>query len=104
MIKAFLKVILQLFTSILDQVFSLIFAVLPINFDNLLGTHLVQLSTYLQAFYSKMISAITYARYILDLNSFEMQIIVEILSVRILYKPALFVAKMLIKWWKNIKL
>lgn len=90
------SLIVNAFASVLDLIFNLFGGLdLPIidNFSN-----------FLVNLWDKIFEIFGYFRSALLLDTFEMNIIITILTIRILYKPIVSVIKMFVGWFSKLKL
>lgn len=103
MIKALFRWIFSLVLKILDFVLSSILSLLPFdvvsNFTNVISN----VSTSINHFYGYCMKYFILVRSFLDISSFEMNLIVELLTISLLYKPIVIVIKSIVKWWHNLK-
>lgn len=94
--------ILKIVDWFLSLIFSTILGIFPgggINFASVV----TNATTYVQSFYGLCIQGFMIVRNILDINRFEMSLIVETLSVAILYKPLAIGIKIVISWIRSLK-
>lgn len=100
MISSFFAWLLGLlFTAIgsaLDVIFGLFeFSYLP---------NTANFSTYMVQFWDLVFQFVGYFRSALLLGSFEMGIIMDILVIKLTYKPMIAMFKMFVHWWDKLKI
>lgn len=90
-----LGLILSFFATVLDSIFSLFGGLnLPVFND---------FSSILTSMWDFAFNILGYVRSALLLDTFEMGIIVDIITIRLLYKPAISVIKMFVGWFNKLK-
>lgn len=90
-----ISLIFQLFGLVLNLIFSLFGGFdIPV-IDNA--------STLLVNMWNFAFDIIGYVRSALLLDTFEMNIIIDLLFIRLLYKPAISVVKMFVGWFNKLK-
>ena len=102
MISAIVSWIFSFITRIVDWFLAVILSVVGMNPNEQFASKVVALSNGIQSFYSMIIQKFMFVRSMFDISAFEMGLIVELLTITILYKPIIFTVKIVIKWIKNL--
>lgn len=90
-----ISIIIDIFTKILDAIFS-IFNLSDIPVIN-------NAAEILTSMWDFAFDIIGYVRSALLLDTFEMSIIIDIIAIRLLYKPVISVVKMFVGWFNKLK-
>lgn len=93
-----LSFLLKVFDYILGIILTLISPVISDNFANFVSSA----SSYLQGFWGYCMSYFMYVRSIFDINTFEMGLIVELLTIALLHKPLILSVKLLVRWFRSL--
>lgn len=101
MISALVKWIFSFILKILDIVLGVILNLFPVDFASF-ETIVTNMSSHLANFWATCMHYFFFVRSMFDINSFEMGLIVELLSVTLLYKPLIIVIKLIIRWIKSL--
>ena len=91
-----IETIMSIFSTVLNAIFGLFGSFdIPI-IDNF--------SSILSQFWDIVFSGVGFIRSAFLIGHFEMNIIITILTIRLLYKPAISILKMFIGWFNKLKL
>jgi len=101
-ISAIISWIFSFILRIVDWFLALILSVIGMDPNQQFMSRIVALSNGVQSLYAMMIQKFMFVRAMFDISAFEMTLIVELLSITLLYKPIVFVIKLCIKWIKNL--
>lgn len=98
MITILFNGILSIVSWVVSWVFSLIDTILPIFPD------LTIYSDEINLFWDKIFSIFGHFRSIFLIDSHHLKLIVLILTIKFTYKPTIYLIKIIIKWFKALKL
>lgn len=97
--KAILQFVAKIFTYLFSMILDLIFGLLsPMTIPDF-----SIFSSYLTRFWDLLFDFIGVFRSTFLLGTFEMRIIFLILTIKLVYKPAISIIKYFIKWWDMLK-
>lgn len=99
MIESLIQWIIQAFISIFSLVLNTIFGI----FGNINIPVLDDFANLLNQLWDFIFSFMGYIRSALLLDTFEWNLIITILSIKILYKPAISLVKMFLGWFQKGK-
>lgn len=99
MIENLLTSLISFILNILSTVISAILSI----FGNIDIPALNTFASYLNSLWDLIFSVINYLRSALLLGSFEWSLIINILTIRILYKPSISLVKMFLGWFQKVK-